>query len=200
MLRHARWLHLDGVAGYVLLEDAPVTVLREDRTGTWYGIDTGANTHGTKDPYTRRFQQIQLGHGVNPTGATYAYAVLPGASPWQTVAANGRWRVLSNTERLQAVSIADGTVAAAFWTAGSVDDVSVSAPAVAQWGWRPGGLRFAIADPTQSQSTIRVTLGGVGRGVVRADPGVTVVSSGRQLVVDIAVAGTFGATHTFTVR
>lgn len=200
VLQHVRWLHLDGVAGYVLLQEAPVTVLREDRTGTWYGIDTGANTHGTKDPYTRRFQQIQLSHGINPTGATYAYAVLPGASPWQTVAATGRWCVLSNTAQLQAVSIADGTVAAAFYGPGSVAGVRVSAPAAVQWGWRPTGLRFAIADPTQLGTTIRVTLRGIGRRVVQADPGVTVVSTGRQLVVDVAVAGTLGATHTFTVR
>jgi hyaluronate lyase len=205
VLQHARWLHLDGVAGYVLLrtetdQNGPVTVLREDRTGTWYGVDTGANTHGTKDPYTRRFQQIQLGHGTNPTGATYAYAVLPGASPWQTVAATGRWRVLTNTAQLQAVSIADGTVAAVFYGPGSVAGVTVSAPAAVQWGWQPTGLRFAIADPTQLGATIRVTLRGIGHRVVQADPGVTVVSTGRELVVDVAVAGTLGATHTFTVR
>ncbi|HEV3361199.1 MAG TPA: polysaccharide lyase 8 family protein [Pseudonocardiaceae bacterium] len=200
VLQGARWLHLDGVAGYVLLQDAPVSLLREDRTGTWFGIDTGANTHGTTDPYTRRFQQIQLGHGVNPTGATYAYAVLPGASPWQTVAATGRWRVLSNTAQLQAVSIADEKVAAVFWAAGSVDGVAVSAPAAVQWGWQPGGLRFAVSDPTQAQTTIQLTLSGIGRRVVQADPGVTVVSTGRQLVIDVAVAGTLGATHTFTVR
>jgi hyaluronate lyase len=200
VLQHARWLHLDGVAGYVLLQDAPVTVLREDRTGTWFGVDTGANTHGTTVPYTRRFQQIQLGHGTNPSGATYAYAVLPGASPWQTVAATGRWRVLSNTAQLQAVSIADGTVAAAFYAAGSVDGVSVSAPAAVQWGWQPSGLRFAVADPTQLGTTVRITLRGIGRRVVQADPGVSVVSTGRQLVVDVAVDGTLGATHTFTVR
>jgi hyaluronate lyase len=69
-----------------------------------------------------------------------------------------------------------------------------------QWGWRPTGLRFAIADPTQLGTTIRVMLRGIGRRVVQADPGVTVVSTGRQLVVDVAVAGTLGATHTFTVR
>jgi hyaluronate lyase len=205
VLQHARWLHLDGVAGYVLLQaesdkDAPVTVLREDRTGTWYGVDTGANTHGTKDPYTRRFQQIQLSHGTNPTGATYAYAVLPGASPWQTVAAMGRWRVLSNTATVQAVSIADGTVAAVFYAAGSVGGVTVSAPAAVQWGWQPSGLRFAVADPTQLGTTVRITLRGIGRRVVHADPGVSVVSTGRELVVDIVVAGTLGATHTFTVR
>jgi hyaluronate lyase len=200
VLPRARWLHLDGVAGYIMLADAPVTVLREDRTGTWLGVDTGADTHGTSVPYTRRYQRIQLDHGVNPTGASYAYAVLPGASPWQTVAATGRWRVLSNTTTVQAVSIADGTVAAAFYAAGSVADVKVSGPAAVQWGWQPTGLRFAVADPTQLQTTVQLTLTGVGRRIVHADPGVTVVSSGRQLVVDIAVGGTFGATHTFTVR
>lgn len=200
VLPMARWLHLDGVAGYLMLVDAPVTVLREDRTGTWLGIDTGADTHGTSVPYTRRYQHIQLSHGINPSGASYAYAVLPGASAWQTVAATGRWRVLANTTQVQAVSIVDGKVAATFYAAGSVDGVTVSGPSAVQWGWQPTGLRFALADPTQLQTTVRVTLRGVGRRVVQADPGVTVVSAGRQLVVDIAVGGSFGATHTFTVR
>ncbi len=59
---------------------------------------------------------------------------------------------------------------------------------------------FAVADPTQLQTTIRLTVGHVHDRVLRADPTVTVVSSGRELVVDVDVTGSLGATHTFTVR
>ncbi|WP_406346009.1 polysaccharide lyase 8 family protein [Streptomyces sp. NBC_00648] len=199
---HARWLHLEGTAGYVLLDGhnkRPLTLLREDRTGTWLGIDTGANTHGTSDPYTRRYQKIVLDHGVRPTGAGYAYAVLPGASPAQTRRAVGRWKVLSNSAQAQAVRLDGQLTAASFFTAGTVNRVRVSGPATALWGRTRKGWTCALADPTQTQDTVRVTADAAGHRVVRADPTVTVVATHPELVVDIKVAGSFGATHSFTV-
>ncbi|HEY0804859.1 MAG TPA: polysaccharide lyase 8 family protein, partial [Pseudonocardiaceae bacterium] len=112
VLARPRWLHLDGVGGYLLVEAAPVTLLREDRTASWFSVDTGANTHGTLTPFTRRFQKVVLSHGANPAGASYAYAVLPGASAWQTRAAMGDWQVLANTAAVQAVRL-PGRVTAA---------------------------------------------------------------------------------------
>jgi hyaluronate lyase len=200
VLTHPRWLHLDGVGGYLLLAPATVSVLREDRTASWYSVDTGANTHGTLTPYTRRFQKVLIEHGANPAGASYAYAVLPGASAWQTRAAAGRARVLANTTTVQAVRTADGVVAASFFAAGAVDGVTVSAPASLLWAAGRHGRTVAVADPTQSQATVRVTLEWPGTRVVDADAGVTVVATGRRLVVDVDTAGSLGATHTFTVR
>lgn len=193
---HASWLHLDGTGGYVLLEGTPLSLLREDRTGTWYGIDTGANTHGTTVPYTRRFQKVLLTHGTNPSGASYAYAVLPGASAWETRAAVGRFDVLANTVAVQAVRLPDGVVGASFFAAGSVREVTVSGAASVVWD----GRTYCVADPTQLQSSVRVTVDRPGCRVVAGDPTVTVVSTGRQVVVDIDVAGSLGATHSFTVR
>lgn len=195
VLAGPRWLHLDGVGGYVLVEQAPVTVLREDRTASWFSIDTGANTHGTLTPYTRRFQKLVLGHGVHPAGASYAYVVLPGASAWETRSAVGDWRVLANTPTVQAVRLPDRVTAASFFAAATLPTMSVSGPA----SLVTDGDTYAIADPTQVQTTVRLTVDRGGR-VVSSDPTVTVVSQGRQLVVDVDVAGSLGATHTFTVR
>jgi len=174
------WLHLEGVAGYVLLDDASVVTSREDRTGSWFGVDTGANTHGTTVPYTRRFQKILIDHGANPKGATYAYAVLPGATPWETAGARGRYCVLANTAVVQAVQLDSDVVGANFWAAGTVGRVSVSAPASVLWsrGW--GGWHFAVSDPTQLQKSITVTVAGVGTHTVD-------------------VTASLGATHTFTL-
>ncbi|MGW2817221.1 polysaccharide lyase 8 family protein [Streptomyces sp. NPDC001415] len=197
----ARWLHLDGTAGYVLLDGGvrqPVTLLREDRTGTWLGIDSGANTHGTTDPYTRRYQKIVLDHGTHPTGASYAYAVLPGASADRTRRACGRWTVLANTAQLQAVRLDGRLIAASFFTAGAVERVHVSGPAATMWGHTTHGWTFALSDPTQTQDTVRVTVDAPAHRVLRTDPSVTVVATHPRLVVDIKVAGSFGATHTFT--
>ncbi|HEX3790676.1 MAG TPA: polysaccharide lyase 8 family protein [Pseudonocardiaceae bacterium] len=201
VLPHSTWLQLDGVGGYVLLDGSTaVTVLREDRTGTWYGVDTGANTHGTTDPYTRRYQKIVLDHGPNPAGAHYAYAVLPGASAWWTAASVRRWAVLANTAAVQAVRLPGDIVGASFFAAGAVDRVTVSGPASVMFGPSDRGWTLALADPTQTQDTVRVTVSGAGRHIIAADPGITVVSAGNRLVLDVAVGGSLGATHTVTVR
>ncbi|HEX9337254.1 MAG TPA: polysaccharide lyase 8 family protein [Pseudonocardiaceae bacterium] len=196
VLARPRWLHLDGVAGYLLVEPAPVTVLREDRTASWFSIDTGANTHGTLTPFTRRFQKIVLSHGAKPAGASYAYVVLPGASAWQTRSAVGDWQVLANTAGVQAVRLPGRVTAASFFAAGSVRGLSVSGPASVI----TDGRTYALADPTQVQTTVRLTVNHAAGRVVSSDLTITVVSTGRQLVVDIDVAGSLGATHTFTVR
>jgi hyaluronate lyase len=195
VLAHPRWLYLEGVGGYLLVDQGPVTVLREDRTASWFSVDTGANTHGTLTPYTRRFQKILFGHGANPTGAGYAYVVLPGASAWQTRSAAGGWRVLANTTTVQAVRLPDDVNAASFFAAGSVRGLAASGPASVLWNEHT----VAVADPTQLQRTVRLTLDHVHGPVAHADPTVTVVATGPRLVVDIDVAGSLGATHTLTL-
>ncbi|MEQ0564997.1 polysaccharide lyase 8 family protein [Amycolatopsis sp. NEAU-NG30] len=169
-LRNPRWVHLADVGGYVLLDDAAVTALREDRTGTWRGIDTGANTKGSTTPYTRRYQKLVLEHGVRPSGATYAYAVLPGASLVETFAAAWAWRVRANTPVVQAIRLPEGVFLANFFAAGSVDGVSVSGPASVAVGRR----ELAVADPTQLQDSVTVTVHGK--------------------AVTVPLKGTFGAT------
>ncbi|MFD7339623.1 polysaccharide lyase 8 family protein [Streptomyces violascens] len=195
-----RWLHLAGTAGYVLLDGPgrqPVTLLREDRTGSWLGIDTGANTHGTPVPCTRRYQKIVLDHGLRPADASYAYAVLPGASPSQTRRACGRWTVLANTALVQSTRLDGQLTAATFFAAGAVERVRVSGPAAMMWGRTAHGWTFTLSDPTQTQDTVRVTIDGPARRVLHADASVTVVATHPRLVVDVKVAGSFGATHTF---
>ncbi|MEV6906801.1 polysaccharide lyase 8 family protein [Amycolatopsis sp. NPDC051071] len=174
-LRRKRWLHLEKVGGYVLLDAAEVTALREDRTGTWRDVDKGANTKGTTVPYTRRYQKLVIEHGVNPSGASYAYAVLPTASVLQTVASALAWRVRANTAAVQAIRLWDATLLANFFAAGSVDEVSVSGPASVALGRVRNGWQLAVSDPTQKQDVIRVTV--------------------RRKTVEVPVTGTFGATQ-----
>jgi hyaluronate lyase len=174
-LRRPRWLHLDGVGGYVVLDGSDVTALREDRTGSWRDVDTGANTKGTTVPYTRRYQKLVLSHGVNPAGASYAYAVLPTASRPATVASSLAWRVRSNTATSQAIRLWDSTLLANFFAAGSVEELTVSGPASVAVGRTRSGWKIAVSDPTQLQTSIEVTV--------------------RRKSVDVPVAGTFGATQ-----
>ncbi|MFI7123930.1 polysaccharide lyase 8 family protein [Amycolatopsis sp. NPDC049868] len=174
-LRRKRWLHLERVGGYVLLDDAEVTALREDRTGTWRDIDKGANTKGTTVPYTRRYQKLVIEHGAKPSDASYAYAVLPTASVLETIASAWSWRVRSNTATVQAIRLWDATLLANFFGAGSVDEVSVSGPASVALGRTGTGWQLAVSDPTQRQEVLRVTV--------------------RRKTFEVPVKDTFGATQ-----
>lgn len=174
-LRRPRWVNLENVGGYVLLDDASVTALREDRTGAWRDIDTGANTKGTTTPNTRRYQKLVIEHGVKPTDAHYAYAVLPAASVWDTAGAARSWRVRSNTAVAQAVRLQDDTLLANFFAAGSVDEVTVSGPASVALGRCGHRRQLAVSDPTQLQDSVTVTV--------------------RGKAVVVPTKGTFGATQ-----
>ncbi|WP_084210711.1 polysaccharide lyase 8 family protein [Pseudonocardia acaciae] len=196
----ARWLHLAGVAGYLLLDQPGVTVLREDRTGSWLDVDTGANTHGTSTRYTRRYQQIRLEHGARPAGASYAYAVLPGASAEQTAAAAGRWTVLANTAQAQAVRLERDVLAAVFHAPGRAGEVAVSGACTVAWGRTGDDWTLAVADPARTLDTVHVTIDKPGLRVVRADPGVTVAGPDPRLELDVKLAGSLGATRTVTLR
>ncbi|MGW3997275.1 polysaccharide lyase 8 family protein [Amycolatopsis sp. NPDC004772] len=179
-LRKPRWVHLENVGGYLLLDDASVTALREDRTGAWRDIDTGANTKGTTTPNTRRYQKLVLEHGVKPTDAKYAYAVLPGASVIDTLTASWAWRVLANTPVVQAIRVTGGgTVLANFFAAGSVGDVSVSGPASVAIGRCGARTQLAVSDPTQLQDSVTVAV--------------------RGRAVEVPLKGTFGATKVVLV-
>ncbi|MBB4683053.1 polysaccharide lyase 8 family protein [Amycolatopsis jiangsuensis] len=179
-LRNPRWLHLEDVAGYVLLDEVSVTALREDRTGAWRDIDTGANTKGTTDPYTRRYQKLLIEHGTNPVDAKYAYAVLPTASRPGTAASTLSWRIRANTTTAQAVRLWDNTLLANFYGAGNVDEVTVSGPVSLALGRSDSGWQLAVSDPTQRQNHVTVTV--------------------RRRTVKVALAGTFGATQVIPLR
>ncbi|WP_033294340.1 polysaccharide lyase 8 family protein [Amycolatopsis jejuensis] len=175
-----RWLHLDGVAGYVLLDGADVTALREDRTGSWRDIDTGANTKGTTTPYTRRYQKLVLEHGVRPVDAKYAYAILPAASVVETVSSALAWRVRANTTTAQALRLWDNTLLANFYREGTVDEVTVSGPASVALGRNGAGWQLAVSDPTQLQDSVHVTA--------------------RRHTVEVPLRNSFGATKIVSLQ
>jgi hyaluronate lyase len=98
------------------------------------------------------------------------------------------------------VRLDDGIIGAAYYAAGGVDGVTVSGAATALWGHTRHGWALALADPSQTQDVVRVTIDRAISRVVRADPSITVIATAPRLVVDIKVAGSLGATHTLVVH
>ncbi|WP_392674248.1 polysaccharide lyase 8 family protein [Streptomyces sp. LN785] len=198
---HARWAHVDGVGGYVLDGRSALHALREERTGTWRAIDTGADTGGSTDPVTRRYVTLWTDHGVSPTDAGYSYVLLPGAS----AAATAVWshsrpvRIVANDTTAQAVEARrQGLTAVNFWGAGTAAGITSSGPASVLVQRHGQELTVSVADPGRTGTTLTVELPFPARRVVTADNTVT-VAPGRRPVLTVAVGGSRGHTHTATL-
>ncbi|WP_409060870.1 polysaccharide lyase 8 family protein [Streptomyces sp. SYP-A7185] len=208
----ARWAHLDGTGGYVFPDDpaqpshgrdgARLHALREERTGTWRAINTGADTGGSTTPVTRRYLTLWLDHGASPASSSYAYVLLPGASATATaVWAHSRpVRVLANDATAQAVEARrHGLVAVHFWGPGSAAGITASGPCTVLVRRGGDGVSLAVADPGRTGKTVTLELPFPVRKVVRADDTVT-VTPGRRPVATVSVAGSRGHTHTAHLR
>ncbi|MHA4817234.1 polysaccharide lyase 8 family protein [Streptomyces aculeolatus] len=204
----ARWAHLEGVGGYVFLPGggsgggSVLRALREERTGAWRDINTGADTGGSTTPHTRRYLTLWLDHGTSPAGAGYAYALLPTASRAATAAwsARGPVRVAANDAAAQAVEVPRlGLTAAHFWTAATAAGIRSEGPATVLLRRRGDGISLAVSDPGHAAAEVSLELPLRVRAVTSADPTVT-VTPGRRGRVTVRVAGSRGATHRAELR
>ncbi|WNI21065.1 polysaccharide lyase 8 family protein [Streptomyces sp. ITFR-16] len=193
----ARWAHIDGVGGYVLPGGGALRTLREERTGTWRAINTGADTGGSADPVTRRYLTLWVDHGSSPAGSSYAYALLPGASAAATAvwSASRPVRIVANDATAQAVEDRrTGLTAVHFWGAGTAAGITASGPATVLVRRRGAQVSVAVADPGRTGTDVTVELPFRVRAVTRADDTVTLVP-GRRPRLTVAVGGSRGHTH-----
>jgi len=78
-----RWLHVPGLGGVLFPAAGPALLaMCEDRTGSWAQINR--QPRESAEPIRRRYLTLWFDHGLDPAGATFTYAILPGASPEQT--------------------------------------------------------------------------------------------------------------------
>ncbi|MEV6103795.1 polysaccharide lyase 8 family protein [Streptomyces sp. NPDC051940] len=197
-LTGARWAHLEGTGGYVVLDGAALRALREERTGTWRAVNTGADTGGSTTPVTRRYLTLWFDHGTAPSAATYAYALLPGATGALTEAWSDSRpvRVLANDAVVQAVEARrDGLTAAHFWSAGSAAGLTASAPCTVLVRRRDEGVSVSVADSGRTVDTVTVELPFPVETVVRTDATVS-VTPGRRPQVTVRTGGSRGHSHT----
>ncbi|MFB8085222.1 polysaccharide lyase 8 family protein [Streptomyces sp. NPDC055992] len=193
----ARWAHIEGLGGYVLPGGSSLRTLREERTGTWRDIDTGADTGGSTDPVTRRYLTLWLDHGTSPAGAGYAYVLLPGASAAATAvwSASRPVRIVANDATAQAVEDRrTGLTAVHFWAAGTAAGITASGPATVLVRRRGGRVSVAVADPGRSGTSVTVGLPFAVREATETDDTVE-LTPGRKPLLTVAVGGTRGHTH-----
>ncbi|MFF3315270.1 polysaccharide lyase 8 family protein [Streptomyces sp. NPDC003035] len=189
------WAHLEGHGGWVFPQGtANLRTLREDRTGAWSDINTTSST----ETRTRTYQTLWLNHGTDPAGASYAYLLMPGASP-RTLAARAAdqdWlTILDNSAERQAVAVPSlGLTAANLWRAGTVGRLTVTAPASVLVRRRRAVLDLRISEPQRTGQPLELVWDQPVRRVTGHDPSVEVLATGRSLRLRIT-PGTAGATH-----
>ncbi|MHA6480388.1 polysaccharide lyase family 8 super-sandwich domain-containing protein [Paenibacillus sp. strain BS8-2] len=196
------WAHLQGNAassdiGYYFPETPDIDMKREARTGNWKQLNTRPVSPST--PITRNYMTMWVDHGVNPTGAEYAYALLPGKTSSQVASysSNPDFVVLENSSAVQAVKESSlGIVGANFWTdtTQTVDLITSSAKASVKTKESLDGeqLSVSISDPTQlNAGAIQLELD---RSAVSytADTGVTVTQLSPTIKLSVNVAGAKG--------
>ncbi|MET0338728.1 MAG: polysaccharide lyase 8 family protein, partial [Caulobacter sp.] len=162
--RQARWLHLDGIGGLVLLDRPTLHAVFEARTGSWGDINKQGVT--PLDSRTRRYQTFWLDHGVRPTGAGYAYVLAPGLDARATakLADRSGIEVIRKDDVAHAarLTLSDQTIeAAAFWREGQAGMFTADAPVNIIVRRKAGQVEIAVSEPTQTRSepiTIRLEI------------------------------------------
>ncbi|MBF4514102.1 polysaccharide lyase 8 family protein [Plantibacter sp. VKM Ac-2885] len=206
------WAHISGATGsvgYTMPGTAPLTVLREHRTGTWNTI----NVNGSTDQCSADFISLLFDHGTNPPAARYSYVVLPGATAaqTQTYAASPEAVVLLNTAQVSAVRDSTiGTLGSIFWTTaggsvpvdGSPFLVSDAAgEVITETASRT--LQVSYTDPTQVSTTpVHLEIKRSATASSALSPGVTVtqLTPTIKLTIDPTAAAGRPFTATFSTQ
>ncbi|MEO7448061.1 MAG: polysaccharide lyase beta-sandwich domain-containing protein [Humibacillus sp.] len=161
---------------------------------------------GTAEVRTRQYATLAYSHGsgAEVAGATYAYAVLPGADLSRTKdeAQRGTVTVLRNDATAQAVGHQGGVTAANFWKPGTVGDFTASSSLCLIARTNNGIARISVSDPTQAQSTVTlVVANSPARRVRGADASrVSLARSGSFVTLTIDVSESGGRTVEFALH
>ncbi|MCF3170245.1 MULTISPECIES: polysaccharide lyase 8 family protein [Streptomyces] len=201
-LTGASWAHLGGHGGYVFPGGATVKALRENRTGRWRDINTG----GSADQLSRKYLTLWFDHGKDPSDASYAYQLLPGATEQRTAAraADSGWlRILANSDDQQGVAVPSlGLTAVNFWFGGTVGPLVADAPCsvmVTEHG--DGTATVCVSDPMRKRTSLTLTWNRTVASVVSKPATVTSATTGTSLrLVFGDLSATRGATQTVKVR
>jgi len=194
----ARWAHLSDAKvgtsiGYVFPQGADVVAERARRSGNWHALNDQQSTRVV----SATFQTLSIPRGAG----SYAYLLLPAATEQATAQAARDPGVRIEANDGQAAAVTDqrsGAYMANLWQAGSAPRdghayVAASGPAAVVLAEKGGRLRLSVADPTQEQQSLELTVMRPVQSLLSATPGVTVLATAPQLKLRIATAHAAGS-------
>jgi chondroitin AC lyase len=117
LLQQVSWIHHSGFA-YIPIEPSPVRLTVESRKASWKTI----NAAGAADTLTEEVFMPLLLHSPGQT-ASSGYVLAPCNKPEEAgkLAKKAPWKVLRNDNHCQALLFDDGTLMAAFFSAGGLN-------------------------------------------------------------------------------
>ncbi|WP_369264703.1 polysaccharide lyase 8 family protein [Streptomyces sp. R35] len=201
-LTDAAWAHIGGHGGYVFPGGATVKALRDARDGTWSAINKG----GATTVLNRKYLTMYVDHGTDPTAATYAYLVMPGATAAQTQtrAAATTWlTILANTDSQQGVSVPSlGFTGVNFWFGGTVGSLTASNPCCVMINEKSDGTAvICVSDPMRMQTSLTLTWNKAVSSVTSKPSTVTSATTGSALTLTFGdLSTTAGVTQKITVK
>jgi len=194
-----RYMTLQGVGAWVFPQGGTVQARRVARTGKWSDINTG----GATTSITRNYLSMAFEHGTDPSGATYCYQLMPGATPTQAAARADapNVTVLANTATAQSITVSSlGLTMANFFAAGTAGDITVDKPCSVLIREQGTTMTVVVSDPSRVATTVKVTIAKTGYPRVSGTPtGITALTTTSQIDVLAEVGGTLGAGRTITL-
>jgi len=176
-------IHHDDVA-YVLWGTPSVGIQARQQSGSWREVEAAASD----EPVPQEVFTCWVDHGVAPSGASYAYRVVPSVRrrELRAVAGDESVQILANTPGLQSVHDRDAAlVQAVFHAPGELAvpegvTLHVDRPCVLMWRQVGAASLLTVADPTQAQPQViaRLSRPYAGRGAA-------ITAAGTQVVVDL---------------
>lgn len=203
-----QWIHLEGNVegadiGYYFPENSnEIYVEQVTRKGKWSSIYFDGDTQ----LHTREYVEMWVDHGVNPEGATYAYAILPGKSVEQMAdyIKQVPFTIIENTSRMQAIKVlGEGIVGMNIWETGgvSLDEIKVDTPSAILLRKQKGILELAIADPTMHATTpIKIEINECVGEILSKDERITIIQKVPTLQLYVDVNQAMGQTIKLKVR
>ena len=190
----ASWCALSGTGGYYFpAGNSNLQATFVATSGSWSQINSG----DSDTVYTDNYLKLWFNHGQQPTNASYSYVILPNltASSVSNYALNPDIVILTNTAGVQAVKKPSlGVVAANFWTNGinSADLITVNNSASVITSETVSNISVGVSDPTQTKSSITVTLNRSAASIVSTNTGMTVLQLSPQIIFSVNVSGSHG--------
>ena len=159
-LKSPSWILHDNL-GYIFPEGGNLALQAKKTEGSW-------NWVARRYPDERMEAQVfkmWFDHGKNPAGVSYQYILVPGADKEQLESLDKNLPFeISNGKNIQAVISKDETLAGiVFYRAGKLDGdfgIEVNSPCIMMIRKKSEGMQVSIADPTQLETEIQITLAG----------------------------------------
>lgn len=159
-LKSPSWILHDNL-GYVFPAGGNLVLQAEKNEGSWNWV---ARRYPDERMEADLFK-LWVDHGKNPWNRSYEYILVPGADEEQlkNLEKNFPFKI-RNEKDIQAVLSKDKTLMGiVFYVAGKLDEdsgIEVNKPCVIMLRKNPEGILVSIADPTQLQKEIQITLKG----------------------------------------